>query len=60
MSAVQADAEPILQIENLSVSFDTAAGQVKAAENVSFALHREKRWLLWAKPAAENRWLQAA
>lgn len=40
MSAVSTDAAPILQIEDLSVSFDTAAGQVKAAENVSFVLHR--------------------
>jgi peptide/nickel transport system ATP-binding protein len=40
MSAVHSDATPILQIEDLSVSFDTAAGQVKAADNVSFALHR--------------------
>ena len=39
MITVQADAPPILQIEDLSVSFDTAAGQVKAAENVSFVLH---------------------
>ena len=40
MSAIPNDAAPILQIEDLSVSFDTAAGQVKAAENVSFVLHR--------------------
>jgi peptide/nickel transport system ATP-binding protein len=40
MSAVLDEAEPILRIEDLSVSFDTAAGQVKAAENVSFVLQR--------------------
>jgi peptide/nickel transport system ATP-binding protein len=36
------DAGPILRIEDLSVSFETNAGLVKAAENVCFELHREE------------------
>jgi peptide/nickel transport system ATP-binding protein len=40
MNSYQPDAAPILQIEALSVSFSTAAGQVKAAENVCFKLYK--------------------
>ncbi|MDD4652610.1 MAG: ABC transporter ATP-binding protein [Methanothrix sp.] len=40
MTEVRAAVASILQIEDLSVSFDTAAGQVKAADDVSFVLHR--------------------
>jgi peptide/nickel transport system ATP-binding protein len=40
MNSRRPDATPILQIEDLSVSFSTTAGQVKAAENVCFNLYR--------------------
>ncbi len=40
MNSYRPDAAPILQIEDLSVSFSTTAGQVKAAENVCFKLHK--------------------
>jgi peptide/nickel transport system ATP-binding protein len=38
MSSPLANAEPLLQIEGLSVSFETTVGRVKAAEDVCFEL----------------------
>ncbi|OPY54549.1 MAG: Trehalose/maltose import ATP-binding protein MalK [Methanosaeta sp. PtaU1.Bin112] len=40
MNSRRPDDAPILQIEDLSVSFSTATGQVKAAENVCFKLYK--------------------
>ncbi len=39
MNSLMIDAAPLLRIEDLSVSFETNVGQVKAAENVCFELH---------------------
>ncbi len=40
MNSLIIDTAPLLQIEGLSVSFETTVGQVKAAENVCFKLHK--------------------
>ncbi len=40
MNSLIIDTAPLLQIEGLSVSFETSVGRVKAAENVCFELHK--------------------
>ena len=43
----------LLEVKNLSVSFDTLQGELKAVRNVSFSL-RKGEVLLWGNPAAEK------
>jgi ABC-type dipeptide/oligopeptide/nickel transport system ATPase component len=40
MNSLIIDTAPLLQIEGLSVGFETSVGRVKAAENVCFELHK--------------------
>ena len=42
---------PLLEIEDLRVHYETARGPVKAADGVSFTVHRGER--LGTEPAAQ-------
>lgn len=44
----------LLEVKNLSVSFDTPDGEAEAVRDVSFFVKKGKRWRSWASPAAEK------
>ena len=45
---------PLVEIENLSVSFPQHEGVVQAVRGVSLHLKAGKAWALWANPGLEN------
>ena len=44
----------LLDVQDLTFSFNTYAGEVQAVRGVSFTLEGARAWALWVSPAAAN------